>query len=320
VKITCGFICVAATLAVSPGAAQSRFVVEGRVLEARTGTPIPNAAVDLDGRPVMLTSAEGTFRFEQIEPGGYALRVVALGYAPSDLFLVIRRDTTLVIELEIDPLRLDTVAVEGRRVDMRGRVKEKGSDLDLFRAEVLYLNRRTETGVAGGFRLRDVPAGVPLPIAIRAFGYLPLQSTIVPVEDTTFVFELEPDALVQRMITVEVDRLKERSGPFLTSIMRPIDRAELLRRRNWTVLDVIKSEYSQFVSRVRCILIDDVQNYNGLDALALYLPDELERIEVLERGAMLRIYTREYIKRMLGGGIRLQKPLYVGFTNPPLCR
>jgi hypothetical protein len=59
--------------------------------------------------------------------------------------------------------------------------------------------------------------------------------------------------------------------------------------------------------------------YNGLDELALILPDELERIEVLERGAMLRIHTREIIKKLLGGGVRLARPLYVPQARPPLC-
>jgi hypothetical protein len=311
---------VATATATSAAVAQTRVTVEGRVVEQGTSRPIANAAVELEGQPFVATSADGSFRIQNVEPGGYALRTVAFGYAPRDLFIVIRRDTTLLVELEIAPIRLDTVAVEGRDVDVRGEIREKGRDFTVTRAEVLLLRERTQTNGAGRFRLRDVPEGVPVEIAVRAFGYFPLSAIITPRRDTMFVFELEPDSLVQRMIDVEVERLKERSHPHLSVLVRPIDREELLNRRNWTALDLVRTEYSINLNRLRCILIDDVQNYNGLEYLVHLYPDELERIEVLFSGAMLRIYTREYIKRMLGGGIELVRPVMTPFGRPPLCR
>lgn len=300
-------------------AAQTRVVVEGRVVERGTGNPVANASVELDGQPIATTSTTGQFQFDRVTPGGYSMHVAGLGYAPADLFLVIRRDTTLTIELDVSPFALDTVSVDARRIDLRGHVRQRGSDLSLTRTEVLTnLDRRTRTNAAGRFRLRDLPAGVPVLVRILAFGYLSLDSTVVADKDTSMVFGLEIDPLAQRMIEVEVARLEERSRPFRTAIMPPIDREELLRNRG-TVLDLVQFRYGVNLRRVRCILIDDRQTYNGLDELALILPDELERIEVLERGAMLRIYTREFIKTMLGGGVRLARPLYVPQARPPLC-
>ena len=301
-------------------AGQTVIEVRGTVTEQGTGRPIRNATVELDGFAPVLTPADGTFRFGEVSPGGRALRVTALGYAPRDMFLVLRQDTVLTVELTVAPVALDTLAVRGERIDVRGLVREKGSDFSLSRAEVVTsLNRGTFTNTAGRFRLRDVPSGASVAVGIRAFGYLPLDTVVVAQRDTTLTFDMEVDSLVQRMISVEVAKIVERSKPYRTALMPAIDRATLLRRANWTVLDVIESEYGIYVSRVRCIVIDERQSHNGREELRLMLPDELERVEVLERGAMLRIYTREFIKSMLGGGIRLRRPVYIPYSNPPTC-
>ena len=300
--------------------AQTQVVVQGRIVERGTSTPVGNASVELDGYPITATSATGEFRFDRVTPGGYSIRVEGLGYTPADFFLVIRQDTTLSIELNVAPVALDTLAVEAREIDLRGHVKERGSNLSLARTEVLTnLDKETRTNIAGRFRLRDLPASFPILVQVRAFGYLPLDSTIVTDQDTSLTFELEIDSLAQRMIDAEVERLEKRSRPFRTAIMPVIDRGDLMRN-NGTVLDIVESRYSIHLRRVRCILIDDRQTYNGLRELALILPEDLERIEVLERGAMLRIYTREFIKRMLGGGTELARPLYIPEARPPVCR
>jgi hypothetical protein len=315
--VTIAFAVLAAS--VLPALAQTQVVVQGRVFERGTATPVVGATVELDGQPSTTTSSTGAFRIEGVTPGGYSLRVEALGYSPSDVFLVIRQDTSLVVELDVAPVALDTLAVDAREIDLRGHVKERGSDLSLVRTEVhTNLNRETRTNTAGRFRLRDLPAGFPILIQIRAFGYYPLDSTVVAEQDTTLTFELVVDSLAQRMIDVEVARLEERARPFRSAIMPAITREQLLRSRG-TVLDVLQSRYSINLGRVQCIVIDERQRYNGLDEFALILPEEVERIEVLERGAMLRVYTRDFIKTMLGGGIRLRRPVYIGQTRPPTC-
>ncbi|MCI0436101.1 MAG: carboxypeptidase-like regulatory domain-containing protein [Gemmatimonadetes bacterium] len=310
-----GIACGAAT----PVLAQTQFVVEGRVVQESSGDPIANANIELDGQPAATTDSAGAFRFDNVPPGGWGLRVTALGWSPRDVFLVVRRDTSVVIVLSAAPLPLDTLAVRSRTVDIRGHARDRAADRDLFRARVVTnLNRETTTNTVGRFRLRDMPAGFPVVIGIRAFGYLPLDQVVIAENDTTVIFALEIDPLVQRMIDVEVARLEKRARPFNTAIMPAIDR-ETLMRRNGTALDVMKSEWGQFLSRIACILIDDVQRYNGLDELGLYFPEELERIEVLFRGRMLRIYTRTYIQRMLGRGTRLRDPVYIEFSRPPAC-
>jgi hypothetical protein len=312
-----------ALIVVSNGSAsaQTQVVVQGRVVERGTATPVVNASVELDGYPGTSTSSDGTFRFESVALGGYSLRVGALGYSPVDEFVVIGSDTTLVVELDIAPLDLDTLDVDARRFELRGEVRERGSDQRLAGADVITnVNRETRTSVTGRFRLRDMPAGFPFLLRVRAFGYMPLDSAMIADEDTSVTLDLEVDSLVQRMIDVEVARLEERARPFRTAVMPAIDREELLRRRNRTVLDVVEFQYGIHLRRVQCIMIDDEQRFNGLEELATIFPGELERIEVLERGAMLRIYTREFMKKMLGGGMHLAKPVYVDYGRTPYCQ
>jgi len=72
---------------------------------------------------------------------------------------------------------------------------------------------------------------------------------------------------------------------------------------------------------IRCIVLDEEpltpQMADGV--VRTMLAQDVERIEFLFRGNMLRIYTREFMRTMLGGAIELKKPLYVDMARPPLC-
>lgn len=311
-------VCLASA---APAAAQMRITVQGRVVESGSGSPVASATVELEGRPVATTDPAGAFRFDSVAPGAYTVRVTALGYVPADAFAVLRRDTTLLVTLAVAPLPLDPLAVQARRISIRGRVQDSVSREDLFRAEVVTsIDRRTHTNLAGRFRLRDMPAGFPVTIGIRAFGYMPVDIPVIADADTTLTFDMPADPVVQRMLAAQVTRLEERARGYRTAIMPAMNRDELMRRGNSTVLDVLRSRYGIHMRRISCILIDERQTYNGLEELALYFPEEIERVEVLERGAMLRIYTRDFMRKMIGGNVRLQRPVYVSYGNPPVCR
>ena len=71
-------------------------VVQGRVFQFGSRAVIRNATVDLEGYGAMLTTAGGTFRFEDVEPGEYTLRVEALGFSPDSR--VIEVDSTTSYE------------------------------------------------------------------------------------------------------------------------------------------------------------------------------------------------------------------------------
>ena len=57
-------------------------VIEGVVLEKGTPNPVPDALIKYDGRPLtgMISSADGSFRSANLEPGTYTFNVTATGY------------------------------------------------------------------------------------------------------------------------------------------------------------------------------------------------------------------------------------------------
>ena len=100
-------ILVLATLIPIPALAQTGVVVQGRVFEFGSTTVIWNARVELEGHGATLTSTAGTFRFEDVEPGGYTLRVDAFGYASESRDLTVDSAMTVLVPLEVAPLPLD---------------------------------------------------------------------------------------------------------------------------------------------------------------------------------------------------------------------
>lgn len=304
----------------APAAAQTGPRLAGRVVERGGDAGIAGATIEASGQRA-ITDITGRFGFEGLGAGPVHLRITAFGYADREIEIVLRADTTVKIELDPSPVPLDALMVEDRAITVRGRVQESGSDLGLIDVEIrIEPDHETLTSTAGRFSIDDVPAGPPLRMSVRGFGYLPIESIVSAFEDTTLVIHLEPDPVMQRMIAEQVTRLEERGRPFNTAVMPAMDREYLLRNRGGTALDLIRFRYGPLLRRLKCILIDDRQSYNGLDELNHFVPEELERIEVLKGGAMLRIYTRDYIRDMVGGGVELAMPVYLEFSRPPFCR
>ena len=308
-----------------PVLAQTGVVVQGRVFEAGGTAGIQNVVVELEGHGAVLTSADGSFRFERVEPGGYTLRVIAFGYAAESRFLAVDGDTTLTIPLEVAPVLLDPLVVQARVIDIEGRVRDPVKDFLLVDADVLTnQGRATRTDSHGRFRLEDILEEVPLRVGVRAFGYLPVDTILLPDEDESYLFDLVPDSLVERMIEVQVVRLEERAAGRRAAIMRPMNRERLLRWAGHSTLrDVLESEYRSYLGRIRCVFMDEEEINDGgrlLSVLGTTLPEEVERIEFLFRGAMLRIYTREFIQNMIARDIELRRPSYVSLGRLPFCR
>ncbi len=149
--------------------------------------------------------------------------------------------------------------------------------------------------------------------------YLPAEALIETSRDTTVRFRLEPDPIAVRMIAAQVARLEERSrrNPFGR---HQFDRTVMLRKRQSSAYDVIKDRLGPMrIHGVRCVFIDEVERGFGMEQLKMYLPDRLERIEVLtsrEHGTMVRVYTREYIGKMVQG----QRTIGPIILNRGMCR
>ena len=288
--------------------------VAGLVFESGGTAGIPNATVELEGHGETLTSAAGTFRFDGVEPGVYTLRVDAFGYTSEVLLLAVDGNTTVRVPLEIDPFLLDPLVVEPRAIDIKGRVRDPGRDLSLVDAEV-FTNQvpGTLTNSHGRFKIDDVLEGVPLRVIVRAFGYFPVDTILLPDEDESYLFELKPDWLVERMIEVQVGRIEERAASRSTG-RRAMNRERLLRYAGRADLQTaIEFEYGlRLEGRDGCVYIDEkrfrgIGDQGALSLLWTMLPEEVERIEFLYKGG-LRIYTREFIQEMIASDIELRPP------------
>jgi hypothetical protein len=302
--------------------------------------------VAIEGGAGVTTGADGQFRLTRVATGRIALNVTALGYAPAEVVFFLARDTSLVIQLDVAPVVLPEIVGRTRTITVRGQVREKSSGAVLMRTEVTFGERRVAADLLGRFRFDKVPASQPFELTARAFGYMSVTVTATAEQDTTIAFALVPDPVMLQMITAQVGRIEQRYKPLRQSRMLPIDRTELMQHQNKNVLDLLQMKYGpDNLLRIRCILIDDVQKssfgitpFNGVnrpsaasvdrgvgEILEGVLPDQLERIEVMQAGAgqpayMLRIYTRDYIAKMTAGAIKtLRTPLFVNNTEP-LCR
>ena len=214
--------------------------------------------------------------------------------------------------------------VAARTIDIEGRVRDPENDLLLVDAEVLTDQiTGTLTDTHGRFKLEDVLEGVPLHVMVRAFGYLRVDTIILPDVDESYVFEPRPDPWVEEMIAEQIGRIEERSAGILTVGRRPMDRESLLRYAGTHTLgDAIEFEYFRGVQGIACVFVDEeLRDFLPLEVLLQgILPERLERIELLFEGAMLRIYTREFMQDLFDLVVELRTPIFVPGTNPPLCR
>lgn len=301
-------------------AAQDAYTVTGRVVDSEGNRGIPNAIVGLDGQRPTLTRNDGAFLLAEVGAGTYVLRVQAFGYEAVSRVLRVQADVTSTVELPSAPFRLDSLVVAPREVDVRGEVRDPERDLPLDDAEV-YTSEgdATRTNARGKFDVRGWE-GIGLLVQIRAFGYLPVDSVLDPSPDDDVLFELVPDPVVERMITAEIRRIEERAGGRRAITLRPLNRDDLLRRRGRTLHELLSTEYGHRVS-LGCVAVDErVLAPSMADAmLRTTFVQDVERVEFLFRGRMLRVYTRAFIRTMLGGGVELGHVSYVDMARPPFC-
>ena len=306
-------------------AGQDRVVLLGQVVESGTGAPIANAVVELVGVGRMLTSANGVYRFDGVPSGVYELRAGALGYSALSRAVNLTQDTRVRFELDVEPIALDSIVVAVRTIDMRGRVRDAARRMGLeFATVVTNQGHRVESNATGNFELKNVAYDLPLEVQVWAYSYLPKDTVLLPEEGVRYEFEMQADPIVQRMIDLELEELVERARPYRSGLMRPLNRDQLLRYRGAVLLDVLKSQYSLFAGRVKCVMMDDERIDPMIDRewLGTVPVTDLERIEFLFGGAMLRIYTREFIRDMMAGSAQVEEPpVYVEVPGgEPFCK
>jgi hypothetical protein len=291
-------------------------VVQGRVFEFGSRTVIANARVELEGYGATLSTIGGTFRFEGVEPGEYTLQVDGLGYdSETQVITVTDGVIPVLVPLRIAPIAIDSLLVDLRRIDIKGRVRDAERDLFLVDAEIFTDQiPGTLTDANGRFKLENVLEGVPLRVVVRPYGYLRMDTVFVPDKDETYVFEPVPDPWVEGMIAEQVARIEER-GAGLGYRRPPMNRDRLLRYAgSFTLLDALEIEFrNRDIAQIPCVIVDE-RREEFLPVgffLQTTLPEELERVELLFSGDMLRIYTREFMQYMFDTELELRAPVWV---------
>ena len=302
---------------------QTESVVTGRVAERGAELGIVGAIVELVGHGATLTDVAGGFRFDGVTRGPHTLRVNAFGYVDHEELVTVDADVSLNVLLDADPLPLDSLVVALTRVDVEGRVRDHVLGVPLYNADIL-VNRApvTRTSPRGRFSLDEVWEDLPQLVSVRVFGYLPVDTVVSPREDDRYEFRLVRDPLVDRMLEAQIELLEERPTGEPAIGMPPIGRELLLRSGSLPLSEVLRRHHSRRVGRVRCVVIDEELVPPFLDGAVLSstLPGDVERMEFLFGGAMLRIYTRDFMRNLLAGAAELVEPTYVGAANPPVCK
>jgi len=288
------------------------------VVEGVHSTWIGGASVRLSGRSAFITDSDGSFRFTDVAPGTYALTVEAMGYRSRELTFVVQADTVIHVEMEVDPIRLDSLLVEAGTITLRGRVTDGLSGRGVPEARVQAGRTHQDYTTSGGsFRIKKLPRGHSIPIVISAYKYLPARISILTERDTTLSIELEHDSLGIRLFSVAEEALQLRTAPVPLSL-RAFNRAFLERAPNRSVYDVIKWRIGRDFATA-CLFIDEVKQFDT-EVLYSYTAGEVERIEVFERGRMVRVYTQRFVARNLGRSQPFAPILFLpGGIGPDTC-
>jgi len=140
---------VAVALAVSSARGQR---ISGTVVEGVNNLPmadLPVVATTAKGEVhgAARTGADGTFTLALKQPGTYTLRVLRMGYWPTDLTFEVKDTTTLRVQVALSPRRvtdvtlLTTVVIRGQQVQVPARLADV---LECARTGHGYLLTRTD--------------------------------------------------------------------------------------------------------------------------------------------------------------------------------
>jgi len=312
----------------APGAAWSQQVtVTGLVVERTQSSWIGGATVRLSGSPPFFTDLDGAFQFTRVTPGRHTLTVEAMGYRTRSVDLEIRSDTALTIELDPDPILLDSLLVRSGNVRIKGDVFDAHSGDRINYAQVtVQPDFPTFDARFGEFTVKEVPIGRAVTVLVEAIEYLPARIALITEADTSLTIEMEPDSVAIRLLAEKVKILEARSSA-LPLRRRVLDKEDLARYSVWPAYEALKWKLGMYgVGAFRegmthdphCVYIDDKPQMHFAFLWSLGA-GEIERVETYDRGRMVRVYTKQYVMGL--GAKELGPILYFkgGLWGRPEC-
>jgi hypothetical protein len=128
---------------------------------------------------------------------------------------------------------------------------------------------------------------------------------------------------VEALIETQSLRLHDRDSPTGTAMLQPMSRERALEYAGrHTVATMLDWEYGGRINRVACTLVNEVPWLFDWkpSTLTQILPEDIQRIEFLFEGKMMRIYTREFMREMIDREVELRTPVYVErLYIDPIC-
>lgn len=97
-------------------------ILRGRVVRAEDGQPLAGAEVRLGDGAAQISAADGSFTFDELASGQYAVKASFLGYADSEGEIIVAggQDLSIQIRMDIQAVEMDPILVESVRFGGRG--------------------------------------------------------------------------------------------------------------------------------------------------------------------------------------------------------
>ena len=134
--------------------------VTGRVVDARTGKPLPGARVSI-GQQETLADASGTFALQQVRAGDLRVAARAEGYDPGSAAAQLEPGDRLDLTLELEPIRLGSLS---------GRIVDSQTGEPIAGALVTLDGQTAETDANGVYRFTGLKPG-PANLQVQYPGY-----------------------------------------------------------------------------------------------------------------------------------------------------
>jgi hypothetical protein len=290
--------------------------ISGIVVDARL-RPIAGATLRLTGADSAITTPpDGSFVFEGLFPNGLILTVSAPGYQYRSIPLG-PGNTALTITLQSSVITLDPMIVRPKTFRVKGQVVDAESrDALMFARVTLYPdNRARNANAVGDFRFDSVAAGT-MTIVAEAMEHLPVAIQFTAMRDTSVKIRMPIDSVALRMMELQVGRLKKRAqGSEFT--VKYADRKDIAREARSAISEMVEKLLVMRFDRPRtmqksadesCVFYDDRKIAPGM-MFGIY-PELIERVEVYNRGGMIRIYSKRYVMSLMAQD-QLKKPVYL---------